>query len=480
MGAEKLGIVAGGSFEAVYVIEEPGSRIEIGDLIVTEEENVSLLLKVTSLRIGFPADESRGLLDRKSDPTVALCKPVARIENGMVVPAKIMPRLGTGARLATAKDLEAITSGKNDGIFLGSLRSGSKILELPLKIDGTDLLSHHILVAATTGRGKSNLLKTMIWSSISSGGFGMLVLDSHDEYYGRNGSGLKDHPEWGNGNLYYSTSPQPGGSSLVINLSNVEPDHFFGVMDLTDAQKQAMVLYNRQYGSRWIENLVLGTEEEQVDNRTVRVLRRKLRLSMGIYGKNGRVICETNAFSQSAGTSTINSIISALESGKTVILDTSRIGDEAELLIGSMVSTEIFARYRNYKGEGVLERKPPVSVLIEEAPRVLSEEKIQEEDNVFASIAREGRKFRIGLIAVTQIVSVIPKTILTNLNTKIILGMEMAMERRILLDSCSNDMSLEDQAVASLDRGEAVVSSIFTKFGIPIYTPLFTGKGENS
>ncbi|MCL4332312.1 MAG: hypothetical protein M1162_02185 [Candidatus Thermoplasmatota archaeon] len=266
----------------------------------------------------------------------------------------------------------------------------------------------------------------------------------------------------------------------MINLSNVEPDHFFGVMDLTDAQKQAMVLYNRQYGSRWIENLVLGTEEEQVDNRTVRVLRRKLRLSMGIYGKNGRVICETNAFSQSAGTSTINSIISALESGKTVILDTSRIGDEAELLIGSMVSTEIFARYRNYKGEGVLERKPPVSVLIEEAPRVLSEEKIQEEDNVFASIAREGRKFRIGLIAVTQIVSVIPKTILTNLNTKIILGMEMAMERRILLDSCSNDMSLEDQAVASLDRGEAVVSSIFTKFGIPIYTPLFTGKGENS
>ena len=469
----RAGVVAGGSYESIYVQESSGSRIEIGDLLVVPEDGISILMKVASLRYGFPGEDTRLLLEHKDEPAVAICKPIATISGDGIAPAKIIPGLGREVFFSTVEDMKSLTTAGQKGIYLGNLRSGSKVLDMKIAMDGFDLFTHHVLIAATTGRGKSNLLKTMIWGAMSAGSYGILVLDSHDEYYGRKAMGLKDHGSWGNGNLYFSTKPPPGSSSLVFNLSTIEPDHFFGIMDLTDAQKQAMILYHREHGDKWLEKIVLGSDQEQVDNRTIRVIRRKLRLSLGIYGKGGRIICETNAFSQSAGSSTVSSIVSALESGKVVILDTSRIGDEAELLIGSIIATEAFSRYRDYKGEGILEQKPPISILIEEAPRVLSEERLQEENNVFASIAREGRKFRVGIIAVTQIVSLIPKTILTNLNTKIILGNEMALERRMLLDSCSNDLSSEDAAVASLDRGEAIVSSIFTKFGIPIYTPLF-------
>ena len=93
--------------------------------------------------------------------------------------------------------------------------------------------------------------------------------------------------------------------------------------------------------------------------------------------------------------------------------------------------------------------------------------------NIFETIAREGRKFKIGLIAITQLPSVIPREILANMNTKIILGTEMSSDRKSILDSASQDLSKDDRNIASLDIGEAIVSSTFTRFAVPISIPRF-------
>jgi DNA helicase HerA-like ATPase len=68
---------------------------------------------------------------------------------------------------------------------------------------------------------------------------------------------------------------------------------------------------------------------------------------------------------------------------------------------------------------------------------------------------------------------VIPREVLTNINTKIILGNEMATERHAIIESAAQDLSSDDRTIASLDKGEAVVSSIFTKFAVPVQIPLF-------
>ena len=94
-------------------------------------------------------------------------------------------------------------------------------------------------------------------------------------------------------------------------------------------------------------------------------------------------------------------------------------------------------------------------------------------ENIYSIIAREGRKFKIGIIAITQLTSLIPKEILANLNTKIILGNEMAAERRAVIDSACQDLSSDDRAIASLDIGEAIISSTFTKFAVPVMIPKF-------
>ena len=49
----------------------------------------------------------------------------------------------------------------------------------------------------------------------------------------------------------------------------------------------------------------------------------------------------------------------------------------------------------------------------------------------------------------------------------------MSTERRSIIDCAAQDLSEEDKTIGSLDKGEAIVSSVSTKFAIPIYTPLF-------
>ena len=100
-------------------------------------------------------------------------------------------------------------------------------------------------------------------------------------------------------------------------------------------------------------------------------------------------------------------------------------------------------------------------------------------NNIYSNIAKEGRKFKIGLTAITQLTSVIPKTILANMNTKIILGNELAQERQAVIASASQDLSSDDRNIASLDKGEAIVSSIFVPFAIPIKIPLFEDLVKN-
>jgi len=375
-------------------------------------------------------------------------------------------------RHVEAKDLQFLSKPGNP-IYLGKVRSGSKVMDVPVYLDGSEALVHHILIPSATGRGKSNLVKVMLWSIIGQHKFGVLVLDAHDEYYGRTGVGLKDHPTASGGLAYYSVNPLPGTNTLTIHLKTILPSHLEGIISLTEAQGQAVRRYYTEYRENWIENILRGTPLEGVKDVTLGVLQRIINTKLSIQIKDGEIACRNRLFSATAGGSTVKEIVSALENGKIVVMDTSKIGDEAELLIGSMIATNVLDSYQNSKAEGTLKDKLPVSIVIEEAPRVLASEKLQAGENVYSRIAREGRKFKVGLIAITQLTSVIPRDILTNINTKIILGNEMATERRAVIDSAAQDLEDDDQMIASLDKGEAIVTSIFTRFAVPIQIPLF-------
>jgi len=212
---------------------------------------------------------------------------------------------------------------------------------------------------------------------------------------------------------------------------------------------------------------------------TISVVKRRLLylLDLEIHGEN---IVTKGIFDLNAGVNTIPDICKELEDAKTVIIDTSGFSGAVEILVGSLITTELFNNYKYYKMNGSLDEKPVVSVVLEEAPRVLGKEALEHGSNIFSTIAREGRKFKVGLTAITQLPSLIPREILANINTKIILGIEMKPERTAIIESASQDLSEDDRTIASLDIGEALISSNFSKFAIPVKIPDFEDIVKNS
>lgn len=491
---DPIGQIIGGETSKIFIREKSGSRIELGDLLVAEEDdgNYSILQVkdlvyhsqipqimrelASGLQLEGHGSHMEFLDEKLRNYIIAEAKTILQIQDNEPQLPKTLPSFFNRIRRIKDDDLNFLMEEKIENpLYLGNVRSGSKELKTSIHVDAKEAIPHHILIPATTGRGKSNLVKVMLWELMDIENIGMIVLDPHDEYYGRNETGLKDHHNQEK-LRYYSpdTSNIQGVDSLRINLKSIRPEHFEGIVDFTGAQRDALKRYHNTHKEDWISSIIQEKEIDGVDPRTIGVIKRKFDNILGIYMKNDQIKSRGNVFKTDTGESTIKDIIGHLEDGRIVIIDTSRLTGEAELLVGSIIVGAIFNRYQKYKAKGTLKNKPIIGIVIEEAPRVLGKEVIEKQGhNIYSTIAREGRKFNIGLVAITQLVSLIPRTILANMNTKIILGNEMSQERAEIIASASQDLSDDNRTIASLDRGEAIVTSVFTKFAVPIKIPLF-------
>lgn len=482
------GQVIGGEIGRIILRQKSDAVIELGELLIADTPEGKVLLQVYDLQYASQVSQQNlelisGLhLEEQASfefmdkhlrqYTLAMAKSVVAIHGTTARRSKALPSFFSNVRPIEKDDLCFLTMPPTP-LFLGKLRSGSNMLDVNLFLNGVDVLTHHLLIAATTGKGKSNLTKCMLWDCVGKGYCGILVLDPHDEYYGRTGIGLKDHEQHDKVVYYTPKNPPPGGRTLKVNLELVMPHHLNGVITLSQPQQDAMAFYAKKYGKNWIEAVIL---EKPIDGRfmeeTLGVVKRKLLRLLDLEFTNSQLFCH-GIFDLQAGITTVHDIVHDLEQGKTVIIDTSSLGGAVEILIGSLAASDIFAKYKHYKINGELSHKPVISIILEEAPRVLGREVLERGSNIFSTIAREGRKFKVGLTAITQLPSLIPREILANMNTKIILGMEMAPERQAIIESAAQDLSEDNRNIASLDKGEALVTSNFTPFAVPIRIPLF-------
>ncbi len=97
-------------------------------------------------------------------------------------------------------------------------------------------------------------------------------------------------------------------------------------------------------------------------------------------------------------------------------------------------------------------RMPVVSLALEEAQRVLGGSK-DRESNVFPRVAREGRKFGVGLCAVTQQPKLLEDELLSQFNTFFILGLADEKDRNMLRTSAKQDISAQGAGDPDPDAG---------------------------
>ncbi len=477
------GQVISGEYGKILIRQKADQKIELGELLVGETKDHKILLQAINLLYGsqisqqnlelisgmkLEDNEEINFMDAElRNYNLAVLKNLITISGDKASVCKRLPAFFSSVREIEKEDLKFLTQ-PGDSLFVGNLRSGSKVLDLPIYLDGKDVFSHHILIPATTGKGKSNLMSCILWSSLDKDYCSILVLDPHDEYYDR----LKNHPK--NEKLVYYTPKDapPGTKTLKINLELIRPQHFNGVVEWTPAQSEALSAFYNKYGDKWIDSIIMGKPVEGFKEDTIAVLKRRLLRLLDLELVNNQLFCD-GVFQLNSGETTISDICSELEESKTVIINTSSFSGAVEILIGGLITTEVFGKYRSYNLKGTLKDKPVISVVLEEAPRVLGKEILEKGPNIFSTIAREGRKFKVGLTAITQLPSLIPRQILANMNTKIILGIEMKPEREAIIQSSAQDLSDDDRNIASLDKGEAIISSNFAKFATPVKIPLF-------
>jgi DNA helicase HerA-like ATPase len=473
-----------------------GTDLFLGELLVAEDRERArrFLFRVIQVTYGtdssdpawaertagaYMAGDAAGTPYALHDPEqrlykVATCQPLGYIDAaGEFRKPKSLPGQFARVTAPTPEDLAFLRERMGD-LRLGLLRSGEDTIDLEVGIRG-DTLTSHLGVFATTGMGKSNLMKVLVGEMLSSQGrYAALLFDPHGEYLdGGSGSrrGLRDHP-WAADRLkvYATRSAGAGATGLRLSLAELTPGDLQTAYQWSHAQEDAIYRLIRTCGDGWIaavgeEQDVPGFAESLgVATSTLQVIQRR-----------AQRILDMPCISRDASQPSLSArIVDELMDGLSVLVDTSGLSSMEEILVASVITRRLLDTYSQI----FLEERdrfaalPPTMVALEEAQRVLS--KVQRSDeNVFPRVAREGRKFKVGLCAVSQQPKLIDDELLSQFNTFFILGLADEKDRNILRGSSKQDVSDLGPEIQTLMPGEAILTNLESPFAIPARIALY-------
>ncbi len=141
------------------------------------------------------------------------------------------------------------------------------------------------------------------------------------------------------------------------------------------------------------------------------------------------------------------------------------MGERSELFVLSIITRMIMEKHRSdARGFGIDEKQESshqVLITIEEAQRVLAAGGASTQ--MFRECAMEGRKFGVGLCVITQQPKNVDPRVLAQINTFVVMGLGDRGDREIIMGSAKQDLSKMEIEIQTLDRGEAIISTI----GIP-------------
>jgi DNA helicase HerA-like ATPase len=366
---------------------------------------------------------------------------------------------------------------------VGRLRSGETEVDVEVGIPGRTLASH-VGVFATTGMGKSNLMKVLAAGVLrASGRYGLLLVDPHGEYRGE----LARHPWAGERLRTYAARSLPGTSSLRVGLSELTVDDLRTAYEWSRPQEEALFELERHWsgkagaglrGPNADEGLTWMLEFAQIDDlagfREIELAGRVALNTLQVVHRRARRIVELPCVAADAHVSVGGAVVRDLQEGKVVLVDVSGLGSTEEVLVASFLTRRVLDEWSALylDDPDAHQRLPVVAVVLEEAQRVLGASK-DRESNVFPRVAREGRKFKVGLCAVTQQPKLLDDELLSQFNTFFVLGLADEKDRSILRASSKQDISALGPEIQTLMPGECLLANLEAPFAVPAKVDLY-------
>jgi hypothetical protein len=367
----------------------------------------------------------------------------------------------------TPLDFEFLRSRMGD-LPIGWLRSGETEVDFEVGVPGPSLASH-VGIFATTGMGKSNLMQVLAGAVMQRGGrYGLLVVDPHGEYR----TSLARHP-WAAERLRtYAARRLPNTSTLTVSLGELTVDDLRTAYDWSRPQEEALFELERHYGGAAGDGLAWLLGFSQVDDlQAFRELDLGGRIALNtlqVLHRRARRIVGLPCIASDPGVSVGAAVLRDLTDGRVVLVDVSGLGSTEEVLVASYLTRRVLEHWQSafLDDPSLHERLPVVAVVLEEAQRVLSAS-ADRESNVFPRVAREGRKFKVGLCAITQQPKLLDGELLSQFNTFFILGLADEKDRNILRGSSKQDISRLGPEIQTLMPGECLIANLAAPFAVP-------------
>ncbi|MGY5880233.1 MAG: ATP-binding protein [Candidatus Thorarchaeota archaeon] len=422
---------------------------------------------------------------------------------------------------------------QTDGeVHIGDLQVGEKTLNVPVKIP-IMYLPMHVGIFGSTGAGKSNLMMVLIKSIIDTNldairnpnvdkpRLSAFCIDPHDEFakgvdkYGIQ-SIINDMSSTTRsdviGDFYYLTTHKSATRrdisaytrEIRILWSEIQPRDLYSIREYTSEMSSFIDSQYSAAGENWIESILSMDEDSppvQVQVGTLRAVKRRLSF------------LQRSPIFIDSGTSILDEIFIAMETGRILVVNTSLMSDMEQFLLTTIVTRTLSDMRRALKSSGNLgdfetqgqmrlpnsffnrvkqkarsfygkdgfsdksevrdpRNLPVIQVTVEEAPSILNPV-LMRGQSVFKDISRQGRKFNIGLLVVSQQVSVLDNVILSQMNTEINLRLGNEREIKACIENASVNINGFENEFRVMSRGEAIVTASYRELPLPARIPLF-------
>jgi len=469
-----------------YVCQTPAtSPISIGDMIVVDDlvNRAIFYARVTGIEHENPGNPE----DSDRTDLMVHAYPIGFIGVDQVFrKPRIIPTRFSTVRTLSPDDITYLSRFMGE-IEVGLVVSGQRpIAELPVRLPAR-VISQHLGVFATTGMGKSNFMKVFCASAISARQFGLLIIDPHGEYAAGLSSdyesrGLLHHPDAETGLSVYSIQNEMVREELdmkhlQISHDDIDVTDLTLIFDLSPEEKEVINLLTPFPGHDVIDFFVkdnvealpshIKTTASIGDHQDIAQRVRNAKPdALRVVQRQIQTLVDISSAFLNPNNSSIPSIIQDLLDNKVVLVDIPRMSEASELFLLSVISRAVLHRYKNVVQSGRAGEDEPHRVLIsiEEAQRVLSQE--SEKTGIFRQVAMEGRKFGVGICAITQQPKNIDPRVLAQMNTFIVMGLADRQDRETIASSAKHDLRILDLEIQTLDRGDAIISTVGIPFPI--------------
>jgi uncharacterized protein len=403
-----------------------------------------------------------------------------------------LPTVSYHARHLTPREFENILNRANEnGVPIGKLCIGDDIQldKKDILFDIVKLRDKRTMIFAQSGFGKTNLMKVLIYNMIADTSYGKLIFDLNGEYFLR---GIKTY---GLGDI----SENKIKENLVVYTDKqidkyIKDKRFiFGGKVRINMTKQLTVgdILNFSTGfSEVMKSFLLYLDDNQVEDFIANINQyvddpQKLHKAFPDFWDNKKEASSRNTIAairkrlaylidetkglHSGSSTLIEDIFKFLREGKTIIVDLS-LNDNAEAsIISTIIVRKLFDNNKKYFTEDNKDKVIDAVLCVEEAQNVLSDEFVKSNANPFVRVAKEGRKFGLGVIAITQRPSAISEEIRTQAENFFSFYMGNSDDIRALVKSNIN----YEGVIAKFVQSETIPGNLYMvsskqSFALPI------------